>query len=115
MVLIVGSVMDGETFRARGGVRIQGRGRYRWARGRLNATRPFASLAADRNFIVISFPFGTVRISRQHVLLIEQYDGWTSQGVRFWSDDDDRDVIFWTGDPESIIDALRILGWDATD
>lgn len=111
--------MDGERLRKRGGVRIQGRGPYRWTQRwtqlRFNASWPLASLEADRNFIVINHPIGTVRISREHVLLIEPYEGWFSSGVRFWSDDDDRDVIFWTGDPESIIDALRILGWDATD
>lgn len=111
----VGLVMDGETFRARGGVRIQGRGRYRWTQRSFNATWPFASLEADRNCIVINFPFGTVRIGREHALLIEPYNGWMSSGVRFWSDENDRDVIFWTGDPESIIDALRVLGWDAAD
>ncbi len=35
---------------------------------------------ADRNFIVIKFPSGTVRISREHVLLIQPYDGWMSKG-----------------------------------
>jgi hypothetical protein len=109
--------MDGETFRKRGGVRIQARGRYRWTQGRLNASWPLASLEADRNLIVINCPLDTVTISREHVLLIETYNGWIREGigVRFWSDDDDRDVIFWTRDPESIIDALRILGWDASD
>jgi hypothetical protein len=109
--------MDGETFRQRGGVRIQGRGRYRWTQQSFNATWPFASLQADRNFIVINHPFGTVRISREHVLLIQTYNGWIREGigVRFWSDDDNRDVIFWTRDPEAIIDALRILSWEALD
>jgi hypothetical protein len=101
-------------FRARGGVRIQGRGRYGWTHpGTVNATWPFASLEADRNFIVINSPVGTVRISRENVLLIEACDGWIGKGVRFWSGDDDRDVIFWTRDPELIIDSLRVLGWDA--
>jgi hypothetical protein len=74
-----------------------------------------AFLEADRNFIVISVLITVMRISRENVLLIEGYDGLFSNGIRFWSDDDDRDVIFWTGDPESIVDALRILGWDAAD
>jgi hypothetical protein len=103
-------------FRARGGVRVQGRGWSRWTRlDGFNAQWPFASLVADRNFIVISSPFGTVRFSREHVFLIEPYDGWINKGVgvRFWSDDDDRVIIFLTGDAEFIIDSLRILGWDA--
>jgi hypothetical protein len=109
-------MMDGWTFRVRrGGVRIQGRGRFGWTQAE-NWTWPWASLEADGSCIVISFPHrGTVRINREHVLLIEPYDGLIGKGVRFWSDEDDRDVIFWTGDPELIIDSLRMLGWDASD
>jgi hypothetical protein len=85
----------------------------RWTRlGGFHAGWPFASLEADRNVIVITSPFGSVSLRREHVFLIEPYDGWI-KGVRFWSDDDDREVIFRTGDPEFIIDSLRILGWDA--
>jgi hypothetical protein len=85
----------------------------------LNFTRPFASLTADHNGIVIEFPYNRyflspVRIDRKHIVLIEPYEGWISRGVRFWSNQDDRDVIFWTEDPEFVIDSLRILGWDAT-
>lgn len=101
--------MDGETFRVSGGVRIRG---ARWTR---HASRPFASLEATRSFIVIKSLVGTVRINREHVLLVESYEEWWNKGVRFCSDEDDREVIFWAKDPESIIDALRILGWDATD
>jgi hypothetical protein len=78
-------------------------------------TWPLAFLEADRNFIVISVLITVMRLSRENVLLIEGHDGLFSSGIRFWSDDDDRDVIFWTWDPESIIDSLRILGWDAVD
>jgi hypothetical protein len=102
-------MMDGETFRARGGVRIRG---SRWTQ---HASRPFASLVATRSFIIIESLVGTARISREHVRLIEPYQHWWTTGVRFCSDEDGREVVFWTTDPESIIDALRILGWDATD
>jgi hypothetical protein len=100
---------DGQMFRVRGGVRIQGRGWYSWLWS-FNATWPFAFLEADRSSIVINYSLGTVWINREHVVSIERYERGIG-GVRFRSDDYDRDVIFW-GDPLWIINSLRSLGWD---
>lgn len=108
--------MEQDIFRARGGLTVRGRGWRRWTRAvmALGALRPggMASLQADRDFVAIDSPLSSAMVSRTHVISVELYAGPSYDGILFRSDDDDCDVIFWSSQPESVIDGLLALGWE---
>jgi hypothetical protein len=81
--------------------------------GRVNrsATWPFAKLRLNREQITISSPFGPFLITRTNLVSIAQFDGLTSDGIRFEVTDRYDAAIFWTYRMERVLDELRSHGW----
>jgi hypothetical protein len=103
---------EGRSVSFRGGSRV----------GQANATAPLIRLRADERWIHITGGlrlFGgppPVWIERGAVDRVGRVSVLRNSGIRFEADDGRYDsVIFWTSDPDAVLDALRERGWPVSD
>lgn len=85
--------------------------------GLFTATWPFARLTLDQDLLTLKVFSREYRLKKEEVRGLEYFRGWFSVGVKVvhTTSDMDSHAVFWSFQPQKILNEAKELGFQTTE